>query len=134
MAICELSPEFYACGYTLTNISGKAVADGAISFFLDHLVSVRVARTTFGSEIRRFFDSSDPEHQRRLGKVITDVAGDCTLAKAYDVILAKVGDYVRCEQSTTLILSAFRELVSRRRLYSADSTLGKLRQSWLSIS
>jgi hypothetical protein len=123
MAICALSPEPYSCGYTLTNISGKAVADGAISFFLDHLVSVRVARTTFGTEIRRFFDSNDPEHQRRLAKVITDVAGDCTLSKAYDVILAKVCDLHVNINDTHLLLS--RELVSRSRLYCVDSTLGK---------
>ena len=68
----------------------KAVADGAVSFFLDHFVTARVARTTFGVHVRPLYDPSNPEHRQRSNKVFTDSAGDKRLPGAFSVILARV--------------------------------------------
>jgi hypothetical protein len=68
----------------------KAVADGAVSFYLDHYVTTRVARTTFGVHVRPLYDARDIEHRRRINKVFTDSAGDKRVPGAFSVILAKV--------------------------------------------
>ncbi|KAH6908782.1 hypothetical protein BKA70DRAFT_1278787 [Coprinopsis sp. MPI-PUGE-AT-0042] len=43
----------------------KAVADGALSFYLDHLVTTRVARMTFGHRGGVTYDALNPEHFKR---------------------------------------------------------------------
>ncbi|KAF7982968.1 hypothetical protein HWV62_24554 [Athelia sp. TMB] len=43
----------------------KAVAEGAASFYLDHRVSARVARKTYGSRSSTRFKPHDPEHKQR---------------------------------------------------------------------
>ena len=75
----------------LTVRRGKAVANGAVSFLLDHLVSMRVARTTFGTDIHHAFDPSNAQHRLRSGKVVLNSAGEKLVPQAFDVILAKVG-------------------------------------------
>jgi hypothetical protein len=69
---------------------GKAVADGAVSYQLDHFVSVRVARTTFGTECTVAFDKNNPEHSRRSHTIMTFPSGRHRIPEAFDVILAKV--------------------------------------------
>jgi hypothetical protein len=51
------------------------VAEGAVGFFLDHYVSARVARFTYGVYCNNRYDPSNPEHVRRKGKVYNDPSG-----------------------------------------------------------
>ncbi|KAF7970803.1 hypothetical protein HWV62_22804 [Athelia sp. TMB] len=46
-------------------VRNKAVAEGAVSFYLDHRVSARVARKTYGSRSSTRFKPHDPEHKQR---------------------------------------------------------------------
>ncbi|KAL0574098.1 hypothetical protein V5O48_007857 [Marasmius crinis-equi] len=65
----------------------KAVTDGAISFYLDRMVSARVARFTYGLECSTAFNPHDPDHKERSHTVFTSAAGDQRLAGKFDVIL-----------------------------------------------
>jgi len=65
----------------------KAVADGAISFHLDHLVSVRVSKHTYGTKCRTAYNANDPEHLVRRRSAVRDDAGDLTLPRVFSPIL-----------------------------------------------
>jgi|ERR1700722_8400268 len=80
------------CG-TYTASSNKAVADGAVSFYLDHIVSVRMARFTYGTEIITPYLPSDPEHIQRAHTKFTDMSGELMVPNVFDTILAKVFEY-----------------------------------------
>ncbi|KIM86827.1 hypothetical protein PILCRDRAFT_4705 [Piloderma croceum F 1598] len=67
----------------------KAVADGAVSFYLDHCVSVRVAKWTYGTSCRVRFNPLDEEHCSRIDTVYTDFSGLRFVPKAFSPILAK---------------------------------------------
>ncbi|PFH47369.1 hypothetical protein AMATHDRAFT_67869 [Amanita thiersii Skay4041] len=67
----------------------KAVADGAVSFYLDHFVSVRVANFTYGMECLTSFDPSNPDHVARSGKTIFRPSGRIVIPEYFDVILKK---------------------------------------------
>jgi Tfp pilus assembly ATPase PilU len=56
---------------------GKAVADGAISYLVDHFVSMRVAKATLVVAISTPFKPYNVEHRRRrnLGHVSTSADG-----------------------------------------------------------
>jgi hypothetical protein len=69
---------------------GKAVAEGAVSFQLDHFVSVRVARTTYGTDCTVQLDMTNLQHIRRSHTILTYPSGNKVVPDAYDVILAKV--------------------------------------------
>ncbi|KAG1811069.1 hypothetical protein EV424DRAFT_1570813, partial [Suillus variegatus] len=45
--------------------TAQVVAKGAVSYFIDHLVSTRVARFTYGTESIALFNPSDMEHRAR---------------------------------------------------------------------
>ncbi|SJL14079.1 uncharacterized protein ARMOST_17534 [Armillaria ostoyae] len=68
----------------------KAVADGSISFYLDHFVTSRVAKYGYGLAVRRQFDPTNVEHQQRRSKTfISNSDGELKLPGGYDTILAK---------------------------------------------
>ncbi|KAF9029411.1 hypothetical protein BDZ89DRAFT_1091791 [Hymenopellis radicata] len=67
----------------------KAVADGAISFYLDHFVSARVANLTYGVGIGITFDCDDPEHLQRSHQTYYDAAGVRCVRGAFSCILEK---------------------------------------------
>ncbi|KAI3603503.1 hypothetical protein WG66_014296 [Moniliophthora roreri] len=67
----------------------KAAADGGISFFIDHFVSTRVSRFTYGVACHVNFKERDPEHRQRRQKVIVSEVGKRELHDAFDVILQK---------------------------------------------
>ena len=66
------------------------MADGAISFYLDHHVSARIARRAYGVGCVVDYDAKDAEHRRRSSSIYISVAGDKILPDAFDVILPKV--------------------------------------------
>ncbi|KAG2129861.1 uncharacterized protein EDB93DRAFT_1265156 [Suillus bovinus] len=69
--------------------ANKAVADGAVSFYIDHLVSSRVARVAYGIECRTRYNVQDPEHLVRQHKVVIDVDGGTYLHERFQSILLK---------------------------------------------
>ncbi|THH08786.1 hypothetical protein EW145_g2475 [Phellinidium pouzarii] len=48
----------------------KAVADEAILFYLENLVSSRVAKSSYGIIVGRSYDDTDPEHNKRKANMI----------------------------------------------------------------
>ena len=43
----------------------KAVADGAISYYVDHFVQTRESKLTYGNRVDFDYDPNNPEHQNR---------------------------------------------------------------------
>ncbi|KAK0222699.1 hypothetical protein EDD85DRAFT_860789 [Armillaria nabsnona] len=67
----------------------KAVADGAISFYIHNIVSARVAKYTYGLKVHTIFNPLDPEHARRKLHVFTRIDGEKVLNGQYAIILPK---------------------------------------------
>ncbi|EEB95630.1 hypothetical protein MPER_05365, partial [Moniliophthora perniciosa FA553] len=65
----------------------KAVADGAVSFYLDHHVSARVSRFTYGIEVLVPYDESNREHRRRSHTTFVNAAGVRMVPGAFSAIL-----------------------------------------------
>jgi len=57
----------------------KAVAVGAISYYLDHFVVGRIVRYTYGTSGSIDYDPSDPEHRRRSHKKYLAITGEVHL-------------------------------------------------------
>lgn len=73
--------------------SNKAVSEGAVSFYLDHFVSARVVRSTYGVTCNVDFDSSNPEHLARARWRAVRPSGRVVLPNAFSSILTKVRQY-----------------------------------------
>ncbi|PPQ74250.1 hypothetical protein CVT24_001151 [Panaeolus cyanescens] len=67
----------------------KAVADGAISFYLDHFVSARIAKFDYGTPMSMIYRPDDPEHQSRGQDVYTGPSGRTWIKGLFDPILPK---------------------------------------------
>ncbi|KAJ3840341.1 hypothetical protein F5878DRAFT_73983 [Lentinula raphanica] len=67
----------------------KAVADGALSYYLDHFVSARKARFTFGTECSTTYNPLDIEHIRRQSTVNTSLSGRRRVPNVFSIILSK---------------------------------------------
>jgi len=70
---------------------GKAVADGAISYLVDHFVSMRVIKMTIVTPVTIKFIPHNPEHQRRrlIGHVKTGADGKKKVQHSCGVIVTK---------------------------------------------
>ena len=68
----------------------KAVADGAVSYHIDHFVRTRIAKYSYGTESSLPYDSSNPEHMFRPHSVYTDLNGHKKIRGSFSVILPKV--------------------------------------------
>jgi hypothetical protein len=66
------------------------VADGAVSFFIDHLVSSRTARFTYGTECNALYNEHDPEHVARRDNAFEGMTGYLEVPHAFESILKKV--------------------------------------------
>lgn len=75
----------------MTIVSNKAVADGGVSFFIDHLVSSRTARFTYGTECNALYNEHDPEHVARRDNAFEGVTGYLEVPHAFESILKKAG-------------------------------------------
>ncbi|EIW80579.1 hypothetical protein CONPUDRAFT_105630 [Coniophora puteana RWD-64-598 SS2] len=71
------------------NHANKAVADGAVSFYLDCLVSSRVAKFTYGFICDTQYIANDPEFRARNHKIYTSVSGTQAIPGAFRSILKK---------------------------------------------
>ena len=78
----------------LRRFSVKAVADGAVSFFIDHHVMARVAKISYGAPCSRTYNASDPEHVKRADSRYQRPSGDYSLPGGFSTILPKVGEIV----------------------------------------
>ncbi|KAK0222695.1 hypothetical protein EDD85DRAFT_860782 [Armillaria nabsnona] len=67
----------------------KAVADGAVSFYLDHVVSARVSKCCYGVNASVSYDATKPDHIARRHKAFLHVTGELLLDGQYDTILPK---------------------------------------------
>ncbi|KAG1734631.1 hypothetical protein EDB19DRAFT_1896424 [Suillus lakei] len=69
--------------------TAKAVADGAVAFFLDHRVSARVSKFTYGTRCATQFDRNDPQHKLRASMAVPRPSGRTVLPNAFSAILTK---------------------------------------------
>jgi hypothetical protein len=79
-------------GPTLTPAthSNKAVAVGAVSYYLDHFVTGRISKFTYGAACCITYQPSNPEHVRRGHKSYLDAAGEKTLPDFFQTMLLRV--------------------------------------------
>ncbi|KAH6917102.1 hypothetical protein BKA70DRAFT_1367619 [Coprinopsis sp. MPI-PUGE-AT-0042] len=71
------------------NHVNKAVSDGAISFYLDHHVTTRVAKFTYGQFRTAFYDQTDPDHRSRKNKSYKCASGENLVPDFFAIILSK---------------------------------------------
>ncbi|KAI0725426.1 hypothetical protein C8Q72DRAFT_954800 [Fomitopsis betulina] len=71
----------------------KAVAEGALWFYLDHRVRARTIRHTYGVPAACEYISSDPEHCKRKHLAYTQLDGSVALSSSW-IILARKGTTV----------------------------------------
>ena len=71
----------------------KAVADGAVSYYLDKFVVSRLVRYTYGTPASTRYDPSDPEHRMRSHKKYLAVTGEVQL-DVFSPTLFRVGVFV----------------------------------------
>ena len=64
------------------------MADGAISYYIDHFVQTRVSKLTYGSRGSIDFDSSNAEHRKR--PTFTAISGIKRIDGVFWVILSGV--------------------------------------------
>ncbi|KAM6497398.1 hypothetical protein JOM56_007871 [Amanita muscaria] len=72
-----------------TTYLNKAVADGAVSYFLDHYVITRVSKYSYGLKIDVIFDPTNPEHARRRNTKSMDKDGQYKIPGVFSTILKK---------------------------------------------
>ncbi|KAJ2917220.1 hypothetical protein MD484_g3186, partial [Candolleomyces efflorescens] len=71
------------------NHVNKAVSDGAISFYLDHHVTTRVSKFTYGQFRTTFYDNTDPEHRKRSHRSYRCASGETLVPDFFAIILPK---------------------------------------------
>ncbi|KAK0448968.1 uncharacterized protein EV420DRAFT_1750858 [Desarmillaria tabescens] len=67
----------------------KAVADGAVSFYIDHAVNARMSRYNFGGKEFTSYEESIPEHRHRSDKAYIAANGELSLGDQFEPILPK---------------------------------------------
>ncbi|KAM5545516.1 hypothetical protein V8D89_000554 [Ganoderma adspersum] len=86
----SLKEKLSAIGVTLyrpDSHTNKAVGNGAVSFFLDHFVSSRVMKMTYGTPVYVKYDPEDPEHRARRDKKYVKPSGLVAVPDAFSAIL-----------------------------------------------
>ncbi|KAJ2932548.1 hypothetical protein H1R20_g4563, partial [Candolleomyces eurysporus] len=71
------------------NHLNKAVADGAMSFYIDHCVRTRVSKFTYGQFSNTKFDPHNAEHQRRVHDTYVSLSGQKNVRNNFSIILPK---------------------------------------------
>ncbi|KAG6369907.1 hypothetical protein JVT61DRAFT_13374 [Boletus reticuloceps] len=77
---------FLVGGFAAKN---KAVADGALAFYLDHRVSARVSKFTYGTRCAVEFNKNNEQHKLRAASAIPRPSGRMVLPNAFSAILHK---------------------------------------------
>ena len=70
--------------------SNKAVAVGAVSFYVDHFVTGRISKFTYGVPYRTRYKPSDPEHARREHKSFISRTGVKMVPGHFVTLLSRV--------------------------------------------
>ncbi|KAF9047815.1 hypothetical protein BJ165DRAFT_1344346 [Panaeolus papilionaceus] len=91
----------------------KAVANGAISFYLDHLVSTRIAKFDYGTQACVAFRPDDPDHQQRSKNTFVGASGRTWIKGLFSSILPKDTKVKESEQFRSHF---FQEAVSQHSL------------------
>ncbi|KAI0783018.1 hypothetical protein C8Q75DRAFT_811243 [Abortiporus biennis] len=100
--------------------TNKAVAEGAISFYLEHYVSVRVAPVTYGTRIVTYYDPLKEDHLARKSKVMQRPSGRLVLPNAFLVSLVK-GTPMR--EGTEVFVNLHREAHRKNQLHFITADL-----------
>ncbi|KAF9806676.1 hypothetical protein IEO21_08594 [Rhodonia placenta] len=69
--------------------TSKAVAEGALLFYLDNMVRARVARHAYGTRYRIYYDARQPDHNKRKKTIVRDLEGKFVVPKAFAMIIPK---------------------------------------------
>ena len=79
-------------GSALTPVihSNKAVAVGAISYYVDHFVTGRISKFTYGVPCNTPYQPSKPEHVRREYTAFYNATGGMVLPSYFDTMLSRV--------------------------------------------
>jgi hypothetical protein len=95
---------------------GKAVAYGAVAYFLDHRVSARVAKFTYGTRCAVEFNRDNPQHMMRASLAIPRPSGRRVLPNAFSVILEKVMNYCHmlCRGHTNIHFAGYGRIRDER--------------------
>jgi len=75
---------------TLFIARNKAVAIGAVSYYIDHFVTTRIAKFTYGLPSEIVYKPFDPEHVRRAHNTYVDAMGDMRVRNAFSTMLTRV--------------------------------------------
>ena len=75
---------------TLFSRRDKAFTIGAISYYVDHFVTGRISKFTYGVVGDVLYDPSNPEHVRRTHKTFTNTLGERRVPNHFDVMLTRV--------------------------------------------
>lgn len=67
------------------------MADGAISYYIDHFVQTRVSKLTYGSKGSIDYNSTDPEHRKR--STFIAISGVKRIDNVFWVILPGVSTF-----------------------------------------
>ncbi|KAJ3489527.1 hypothetical protein NLI96_g2044 [Meripilus lineatus] len=99
------------------NHTNKAVAEGAISFYIEHFVTARIARVTYGSDHVVEFNPTDPEHVIRRARAHTKPSGQIVIPEAFSVLLSKVYTHgTRIRESEEVSVDFYNEGANERAL------------------
>ncbi|KAF9783757.1 hypothetical protein BJ322DRAFT_877685 [Thelephora terrestris] len=69
--------------------TNKAVAIGAVSYYVDHFVTGRVSKFTYGVPCIIRYNPSDVEHSRRAHKLTTDAIGEKYVPDKFQTMLSR---------------------------------------------
>ncbi|KAF9783740.1 hypothetical protein BJ322DRAFT_1109589 [Thelephora terrestris] len=69
--------------------TGKAVAVGAVSFYIDRFVRGRISKFTYGVPCAVVYNPFDPEHVKREDKTYMDLEGDKCVPGGFTTLLSK---------------------------------------------
>ena len=68
----------------------KAVAIGAVSYYVDHFVKGRISKFTYGVLGAIPYNPSNPQHARRIDKLRVDAVGGKRVPGYFDAMLPRV--------------------------------------------
>ena len=68
----------------------KAVAIGAVSYYVDHFVTGRISKFTYGVACHVLYNSSNSEHIRRTNKTFINAMGERRVPGHFDTMLTRV--------------------------------------------
>ncbi|TFK50906.1 hypothetical protein OE88DRAFT_1630799 [Heliocybe sulcata] len=107
----KLRGELAGTGIEISRPNGytnKAVADGALVFYMDHVVCTRVARTMYGTKTSVAYDPNQWEHKMRSHSIFSWPSGRKALPHAYTLMVIK-GSKINTEEE--YVSDLFREAI-----------------------